>query len=168
MIRRSLLTAALVLVGSVAMAPKTMADTVDIPFSAQVGGSCTFGPVTSGVLALMIGPSPTPGSPSSSNILAASSPNGGSMGKVSVTCNQPANLRVSQPVQTGGPTFTPVMSNAFVSSPSGFTDSFAGSAPITLNPDGTPTPLEIDMMVEKDSPLESGTYNYKVTLTLTP
>lgn len=163
MIRRSLLTAALVLAGSVAMAPKTMAESIDVPFSATVGGACTFGPVTPGVLALGDGPVPN-----STDILSANSPNGGIMGKVSVTCNQPARLTVSEPVQTAGPTFTPMASGAVVIAPNGDTNSFPGSAPLDLNGNGILTPLEVDMFVDKGSPLESGTYNYKVTLTVTP
>ncbi|MDJ0677542.1 MAG: hypothetical protein QNJ36_19535 [Calothrix sp. MO_167.B42] len=159
MIRRSLLTAALVLVGSVAMAPKTMAESIDVPFSGIVGGGCTFGPVTSGVLIVADGASST------STAITSISPGVG--GQVSVTCNQPARLTVSQPVQTAGPTLNPVISNGFVNSPTGGTDSSGGN-PMALNADGNPTPLEVGMFVENDSPLQAGIYNYNVTLTIVP
>ena len=42
MIRHSLLTIALIIVGSAALAPETMAQTADVPFTANVGGVCNF------------------------------------------------------------------------------------------------------------------------------
>ncbi|MDM9381422.1 hypothetical protein QUB80_11990 [Chlorogloeopsis sp. ULAP01] len=157
MIRRSLLTAALILVGSVALAPKTMAQTVDVPFTGTVGGACNFDQVTPGSLGM--------NQPSNPTALAGGF-TGGAFGQVSVTCNAPSQLTVSQPVQTGGPTFTPMFADAFVNSSSGSTFANGGS-PMML-PVGSPTMLNVDMYVDKGSPLTPGTYDYKVTLTVTP
>lgn len=157
MIRRSLLTAALIFVGSVAVAPKTMAQTVDVPFTGNVGGACTFGQITPGTLGV--------NQPTNPTSLAGGFP-GGAFGQVSVTCNAPANLMVAMPVQTGGPTFTPIFSDAFVNSPLGSRNANGGS--LSLPPNGGSTPLTVDMIVDKGSPLVPGTYNYKVTLTITP
>jgi hypothetical protein len=157
MIRRSLLTAALILVGSVALAPKTMAQTVDIPFTGTVGGACNFDQVTPGSLGM--------NQPSNPTGLAGGFP-GGAFGKVSVTCNAPSQLTVSKPMQTGGPTFTPMFSDAFVNSSVGSTNT-TGTSPLML-PVGSPTMLDVDMFVDKGSPLTPGTYDYKVTLTVTP
>ncbi|MFQ4143375.1 hypothetical protein [Chlorogloeopsis sp. ULAP02] len=157
MIRRSLLTAVLILVGSVALAPKTMAQTVDVPFTGTVTGACNFGQVTPGSLGVNQPSNPT---------TLASNYSEGVFGQVSVTCNAPSQLTVSQPVQTGGPNFTPIFSDAMVNSLFGSTNATDGS-PLMLPP-GSPMMLNVDMIADKGSPLTPGTYDYKVTLTVTP
>ncbi|AFZ22724.1 hypothetical protein Cylst_0367 [Cylindrospermum stagnale PCC 7417] len=162
MIRHSLFTAALILAASAAAAPKTMAQTVDIPFAGTVGGGCTFDTPIAGILAVQ-GPVGTPTSLRGDSFI-----NGGSRGKVNVVCSQPASLTVSLPVQTGGPTFTPIFSDASVESPAGVTSSFPGSSPIPLPSNATGTPLEVKMFVDKGSTLQAGNYQYNVTLTIVP
>jgi hypothetical protein len=157
MIRRSLLTAALICVSSVALAPKTMAQTVDVPFTGTVGGACTFSQVTPGSLGVNQQTNPT---------ALAGGFSGGAFGKVSVMCNAPSLLTVSKPVQTGGPIFTPMFSDAMVNSQFGSTYANGGSA-LSLQT-GSPMMLDVDMIADKGSTLTPGTYNYKVTLTITP
>lgn len=163
MIRRALLTSIFLVLGTLTIAPKTMAQTADIPFTGNVAGACNFGEITPGTLMPNVPTNPTRLSAGSS--FGSSSPNA-IPGKVFISCNQSANLVVSKPVQTGGPTFTPIVSDARVSGPSGTTS--ATGTPLRLI-SGTPsTPLSVEMMADKGSPLVPGTYNYKVTLTVTP
>jgi hypothetical protein len=158
MIRRSLLTAALICVSSVALAPKTMAQTVDVPFTGTIGGACTFGQVTPGSLGVNQVTNPT--------ALAGGFP-GGAFGKVSVSCNTSANVVTSSPMQTGGPALTP-MNTPFSAVRLGSSGSWATNGSPLMLPSGSSIPLEVDMYIDKGSTLTPGTYNYKVTLTITP
>jgi hypothetical protein len=157
MIRRSLLTAALIIVGSAAVAPKTMAQTADVPFTGTVGGVCNFDQITPGKLGLNQPVNPT---------ALAGGFSGGVFGKVIVSCNQGGRVSISKPQQTGGPGFTPVFSNGMINSPLGSTSSQGGS-PMSL-PSGNGLPLDIDMFVDKGSPLAPGNYSYVTTLTIVP
>ncbi|MCC5622513.1 hypothetical protein [Nostoc sp. CHAB 5715] len=157
MIRRSLLTAALIIVGSTALAPKTMAQTADVPFTANVGGVCNFDQIIPGRLGL--------NQPTNATALAAGFP-GGSFGRVVVSCNQGARVSISQPQQTGGSGFTPIFSVGEIYSPFGGTNSQAGGF-LGLPPGGG-LPLDINMVVDKGSPLVPGNYSYVTTLTIVP
>ncbi|MBD2293470.1 hypothetical protein H6G06_08205 [Anabaena sphaerica FACHB-251] len=159
MIYGYLLAAALIqFVCSVVITLKTMAQSIDVPFSGTVGGSCTLGLVTPGVLTL------------SGELLAPSAFKTLDLGEVYANCNQPASLIVSQPIQTVGLAFTPVKSWAGVysSALNTTTNSDLGSSPLALPSDGTNTLLMVDMYVDKGSPLEEGTYGYKVSITIIP
>lgn len=158
MIRRSLLTAALIFVGSVALAPKTMAQTVDVPFTGNVGGACSFGQVIPGSLGVNQPTNPT---------ALAGGFSGGAFGKVSVSCNTPARVMVSKPQQTGGPGLFPMFSDAMINSSFGSTNA-SGAPPMPLPTGGPSVPLDVDMYVDNGSPLAPGTYDYKVTLTIVP
>lgn len=171
MIRSTLLASALVIIGTVAAAPQTMAQTapnstmpqsIDVPFSGQITGLCNVGEITPGTLA--------PNTPQNPTRLSAGSTFGpaGTSGRVSVTCNSPASVAISRPVQTGGPAFTAMMSDATVRLPGGPITGAMGGSPLRLSPSSSPMPLEVGMIVDKGSPLAPGTYNYKVTLTITP
>ncbi|RCJ28299.1 hypothetical protein A6S26_12265 [Nostoc sp. ATCC 43529] len=157
MIRRSLLTAALIIVGSAALAPKTMAQTADVPFTGSVAGVCNFDQITPGKLGLNQVTNPT--------ALAGGFP-GGAFGKVFVSCNQGARVSISKPQQTGGPSFTPSYSVGIINSPFGSTDSQIGNS--VLLPSGSGLPLDIDMIVDKGSTLVPGNYSYITTLTIVP
>jgi len=157
MINRTLLTSLLIIAATMAVGESAFAQTADVPFTGNVNGACNFGTVTPGTMGTNTPTNPTE--------LAAGYP-GGVMGKVSVTCNQPARVAVSAPVQTGGPAFTPVKSEAYLKSPVGSTTNMGGT-PLSL-PTGNAIPLDIDARVVKDGPLVPGNYNYKVTLTITP
>jgi hypothetical protein len=172
MIRRTLLASALVIVGTVAAAPRTMAQTapnslmpqsLDVPFSGQVTGVCNVGEITPGLL--------MPNTATNPMILSAGStvsPVVGTPGKVLVTCNSPARIAISKPVQTGGPAFSAMKSDATVKAPSGAMTGAMSTLPLSLSPSPNPIPLEVGMFVDKGSPLSPGNYNYKVTLTITP
>jgi hypothetical protein len=157
MIHRTLLTSALIIVATMAVGESAFAQIADIPFTGNVKGACNFGSVTPGTMATNMPTNPTE--------LSAEYP-GGVRGQVYVTCNEPARVSVSAPVQTGGPVFTPLKSEAYIKSPVGSATSMGGS-PLSL-PTGNSIPLDINARVVKDSPLVPGTYNYKVTLTITP
>ncbi|MBD2676867.1 MULTISPECIES: hypothetical protein [Nostoc] len=157
MIRRSLLTAALIIVGSAALAPKTLAQTADVPFTGNVSGVCNFDQITPGKLGLNQVTNPT--------ALAGGFP-GGAFGKVFVSCNQGARVSISKPQQTGGPSFTPSYSVGIINSPFGSTDSQSSNS--VLLPSGSGLPLDIDMIVDKGSTLVPGNYSYVTTLTIVP
>ena len=140
------------------MVSKANAQSIDVPFSGTVGGNCTFSDVTPGKLVVNRGTNKT--------ALAAGFP-GGVMGKVSVTCNRSSFLRVSKPVQTSGPSFTPTRADGYVDSPVGSTTSSSSSG-LRISSIGRAIPLEVDMIVEKGSTLAPGTYGFKTTLTVTP
>ncbi|MBG1265283.1 hypothetical protein [Nostoc sp. WHI] len=156
MIRHSLLTAALIIVSSAALAPKTMAQTADVPFTGNVAGVCNFDQITPGRLGL--------NQPTNPTALAGGFP-GGAFGKVLVSCNQGARVSISQPQQTGGPGFTPVFSVGNINSPFGNTSSQGGFLSL---PPGGGLPLDIDMIVDKGTPLVPGNYSYVTTLTIVP
>ncbi|MCC5614464.1 hypothetical protein LC605_05095 [Nostoc sp. CHAB 5836] len=157
MIRRSLLTAALIIVGSAAVAPKTMAQTADVPFTANVGGFCNFDQIIPGKLGL--------NQPTNATALAGGYA-GGQFAKVFVSCNQGARVSISKPQQTDGPSFTPIFSAGHINSSFGSTSSQGGN-PVLLPP-GSGLPLDIDMIVDKGSPLLPGSYSYVTTLTIVP
>ncbi|GAX34882.1 hypothetical protein [Nodularia sp. NIES-3585] len=163
MIRRSLLTAALIVAGSVAVAPKAMAQSVDVPFTGSVGGVCNVGQVTPGVL---VADGPTPGNPTA---LFADSPMGGSRGKVAVSCNQQAEVSVSSPQQTGGPSFIPIWSNSSVESPYGWSNAdHNGAISSHQIPSGMGIELLVSMHVDKGVALVPGVYSYVTTVSITP
>ncbi|MBD2777030.1 hypothetical protein [Iningainema tapete] len=165
MIRR-LLSCALVIASTAAIAPKAFAQSVDINFSGTVQGKCNFGTPTGGVLAADGGFGNGQGASKISSLVP-----GGSPGQVIVSCNEPANLMISAPIQTGGPSGG--LSGAIVESPFGSTGtgfgSFSGPTGPLFLPSGA-TPLTVHMGVESasNSYLPPGNYAYKVTLTITP
>ncbi|GJD21099.1 hypothetical protein RIVM261_060550 [Rivularia sp. IAM M-261] len=172
MIRNTLLATTLLILGTLAIAPKTMAQTapqsmmpqtVDVPFSGQVTGICNVGEITPGTLV----PTGSTTGPIALSSGAPFSPNG-TPGKVVVTCNSPASIAVSRPVQTGGPAFSPMKSDATVRLPGGPIAGAMGGTPLRLSPSPNAIPLEVGMIVDKGSPLAPGNYNYKVTLTIAP
>jgi hypothetical protein len=170
MMRHSLLAAALILAGGAFMAEGAYAQSVDVNFSGTVQGRCNFGNVTNGILV-----TDGPGTPQGAYKLGSPFP-GGSAGQVTVTCNQPASLQVSAPIQTAGPTGNRV--GAAVSSPYGgvttgdpvfIPGAPGGPNPLFLNPGATP--LSVNLVVEPgfNNPyVQPGNYGYKVTLTVTP
>ncbi|MGD1910458.1 MAG: hypothetical protein ACFB2X_06290 [Rivularia sp. (in: cyanobacteria)] len=157
MIRRLLMTCAIVILGQAGMVSKANAQSIDVPFSGTVGGNCTFSDVTPGKLVVNRGTNAT---------TLAAGYTGGVMGKVSVTCNRSSSITVSKPVQTSGPSFTPIMADGYVDSPVGRTSST--SSPLRISSIGRAIPLEVDMKVDKGSTLAPGTYGFKTTLTVTP
>lgn len=182
MIRNTLLATTLLILGTVAVAPKTMAQTappqsmmpqtIDVPFSGQVTGVCNVGEITPGTLVAsgMSGSISNPIMLSAGSTSPTSSPSGsGTPGRVVLTCNSPASIMISRPVQTGGPAFTPVRSDASVRLPGSSTITSSMNTSSSRLPVGpNPIPLEVGMFVDKGTPLTPGTYNYRVTLTIAP
>jgi hypothetical protein len=179
MFRNTLFAASLLILGTVATAPKTMAQTapapnslmpqtVEVPFSGQVTGVCNVGQITPGSLMPSTAVNPT-GLMSDAPTTTTPNSASASAGKVVVTCNAPASIMVSKPMQVSGPAFNPMKSDAFVRMPGSPTLASAmNTAPARLPIIANPVPLEVGMMVDKGSPLTPGTYNYKVTLTIAP
>lgn len=125
---------------------------------AQSTQTCTFTQPTPGELIADSKALPTK--------LLSSSAAGGSPTQISITCNQSINLIVSDPIQIAGPAFTPVSSLATVETPSNGSTNSRGGSPLAL-PVGTTT-LNINLSVDKGSPLAPGNYRYGVKFTIIP
>ena len=155
MIRRSLLTAALIVAGSVIAAPKTMAQSVDVPFTGTVGGVCNINNVTGGTL--------VPNQEVNPTALYTQT-----TGNVNLSCNQTALVSITQPMQTGGPAFTPVYGYGYAYGYYGGSYTITDGTTVTHSiPSGT-TDLSVQAYLDKGSPLTPGNYSYVTTLTVTP
>ncbi|PAX51885.1 hypothetical protein [Brunnivagina elsteri] len=88
---------------------------------------------------------------------------GGSPIKMDVTCNKPAKLVVSAPIQVGGPEFKPVSTFTNVTTATGDSTK-SNEAPLAL-PAGT-TALSINLYVDKGSRLKVGNYQYTFKFTV--
>ncbi|GJD21098.1 hypothetical protein RIVM261_060540 [Rivularia sp. IAM M-261] len=86
--------------------------------------------------------------------------------QITVTCNQPVKITVSQPIQTSGPIFNPISALATVQTPTGYTSSSSGASKLSL-PAGMSN-LVINLFIDKGSPLEVGNYKYGVKFTILP
>ena len=162
MIRRLIVTSVLAVLSAAAIAPKANAQSIDVPFTGTVGGACTFSGLTPGKLATE--------APGDLNGL-YSYTNGGTDGKVSISCNRASSLKVSKPVQTQGPQFTPTTYLAEARAPSGkytYISQNGSGAPLTIATSTNPIPLRIRMKFYSRSSLTPGTYGFKTTLTVTP
>ena len=152
MIRKSLLAITLAAAGTSGIAIQATAQSVDVPFTGVVQGTCSFSNLVPGVMVS-----------AGSNVLDTRAP-GGSSGAVTVICNQSADLLVSNAVQTAGPSFTvgKVMPEA-TSSSGGFAN---GGQPLFL-PSGQ-TQVSVDMWVDSPETIPAGNYGYNVSLTIVP
>lgn len=162
MIRRLLMTCALVVMGAAAMAPKANAQSIDVPFTGTVGGACTFSALTPGKLGV---------NSSTRATSMHSSYSGGAEGKVNISCNRASSVKVSKPMQTAGPRFTPQSYFAQVLDPNGrttYVTQSSSNAPLSITTSSNPIPLRVRMSVSKGSTLAPGTYGFKTTLTVTP
>ncbi len=165
--RRSLLTAGLIILGTVAIAPKTMAQTVDVPFTGAINYTCSFGTPTPGTLVGSSSQSTTSTMMASGGFGGSSNYIGGVVGKVSVNCNSSARLSVSAPVQTGGPTSTPISGSVAAVRANSTTITTSGNSPLLLSTGFNS--LDVDAAIDnKGVPLLPGVYSYKVTLTVVP
>ena len=153
MMFRSLVASALVLVGGALFAPKVLAESVSVPFTGVVPGTCVFKAVTGGQvgddgIALV-----TPGFGAA-----------GASGQVEIDCTGPGSLTVGYPIQTGGPNL------------SGQRDAQVLVGGIPVNPLNSPSPLPpgmgiypVDMRADNNGgPIEPGAYSFEVNLTITP
>jgi hypothetical protein len=164
-----LLASTLILGNAVVLsAPSTYAQTTDIPFSGTVEATgCTFGTPTAGRL--------IPDLPVNPTALVGHDQTSGASGSVTVFCVGFANITMSAPVQVSGPSFSPTSCTTFLryspslafsqSTPVLDYGSCGGTSPSTSNAGGT---YWVGMRVSNNSGIPSGTYNYKVTLTIVP
>lgn len=162
MIRRTLLTSALVVLGATAIAPKAMAQNISVPFTGNVRTVCSFSSLVAGGLA---------GNSGSNSVALGSNYSGGREGKFNVTCNAPSNLNVSAPVQISGPeriTARSWNSQVFDSRNQYALLTNTGTRrTLAINP-GANQPMRVRMYVNKGTTIRPGTYSYRVTATVTP
>ena len=156
MIRNSLFAVTLAVAGATGFATQATAQSIDVPFTGVVQGTCSFNNLVPGVM--------VSGSQGPTNSQLDTRGPGGSSGAVAVICNQPANLIIGNAVQTAGPSF-----------PVGFVDvdvqsSDGGSAPggqSLFLPPGQ-TQLSVDMWIDSPETIPAGNYGYNVSLTVVP
>ncbi|MGD1910453.1 MAG: hypothetical protein ACFB2X_06265 [Rivularia sp. (in: cyanobacteria)] len=157
MIRRLIVTSVLAVLSATAIAPKANAQSIDVPFTGTVGGACSFSKPVPGTL--------KPYSQRSTNSSSPRALIGNVQGKVTVNCNSSAKVRASAPVQTGGPKFTPKSSSASIKF-AGTNHSYGTNTNMPLKTGESN--IEVFPYIDKGTPLEPGTYSYRVTLTITP
>jgi hypothetical protein len=156
-----------VLAGSTLFTNKAFAQTVDVPFSGNIATACSFSTPIAGVLAR---------STTDPNII-NSFENGGINGSVDVTCNSPAQLQVTGIAATNTPAPDPAgtILDSSATTDGGITftsynSSTGSSAPIGLNT-GPAQIVVVDLFVNRGiagGTFPAGTYEYEVTLTVTP
>ena len=180
MIGRLVVTSGLVVAGVVAFSPNVLAQSVDVPFEANVGPECSFAtPIPGKLVYSQGGPTFPPGD------LTSDAP-GGISGTVEVSCNTPADLEITDarfvsftPADPNAP--PPISpfpsqqlearaivpgnfgSEAYYSGPSEGGGSPGGS--LLLDPINQT--VEVDLAVDSGVPL-AGIYQYTVTLTIVP
>jgi hypothetical protein len=165
MIRRSLLTSALALVGGAVVVPKALAQSVNVPFNGTVPGACTFNTPTPGVLAVNDTFKPT-------MLLGGTSLGGtiakGSSGFVQVVCNTAANVTINEPVQTSGFKFNIKrnFASAVLTGANGDVINTTGTSTLPIK--AGITNFQVRMETESDSVIPPGEYQFYVTLTITP
>jgi hypothetical protein len=86
--------------------------------------------------------------------------------QMTVSCIQPVKISVSQPIQTAGPEFNPVLAVATLQTSSGNTTNSNNSSFATL-PEGR-TDLVINLSIDKGNVLQPGNYKYSVKFTIFP
>lgn len=161
MIRRFLLASALLVTGTVAVAPSAFAETQDITASGTISKTCVFGTPTAGSLGVA--------GPNSTTLSTAN----GSVGGVNVTCNHPAKLSISAPSQSGSDTvaLTSATNTSTVTASSTSLSSTTinnGDTPIALTT-GEQTGVSVGMTINNGTTIiPASTYNYTVTLTVSP
>ncbi len=156
MIRNSLFAVTLAVAGATGLATQATAQSIDVPFTGVVQGTCSFNNLVPGVM-VSDGPAPFSGR------LDTRAP-GGSSGAVTVICNQPADLIVGNAVQTAGPSFPTGQINVDAQSSNG--SSAPGGQSLFLDPGQNQ--VSVDLFVESAAPLPAGNYGYNVSLTVVP
>ena len=154
---RLLLSSAFILAGSALMAPQTLAQTVDVPFSGTVPGACSFGVPVAGTLQL-----DNAGNNAGKRLFTQNP------GQVAITCSQPVNISVSPPTSSNAISPASQSSNVVVGSGAN-SGATAGtpSTPLALTNAGTDN-LEVRMTHVDNNILAAGTYDLQVTLTVVP
>lgn len=171
MIRRFLLASALLVTGTVAVAPSAFAGTIGenadqtVGFEGNVAKVCVFGSATGATLNVNGNNSKT----------LTTSEDVSAQGKTNVTCNYGATLKVAAPIPVTGDATAPALSGAELTSyanPSSATLTSStinnGDGGINLKT-GELTDIYVGMTVNNhDTVIPAGKYNYNVTLTVTP
>lgn len=159
---RYAVVSALAVASNLAVVPTALAQTTSVPFNGTVPAQVTFSNVATGTSQTTV----APGSPASPSILESAT-----SATVTVKSNAPAIMTVSSPYLLSGPTPDPagtkhVTSLSFGSTSA--TNATSGQADIAVAIPAGITEVEIEMFVERPVPYPAGTYNYGVTMTVTP
>jgi hypothetical protein len=184
----SKISAGLLVLGAIGLASQAHAQTVDMPFDGNIPGSCTFGTITPGVLARLIGPGPNYAVMATApGVTPGGGPPVGTASSVTVTCTTPSVLTIAAPTGSGPVGFTPAVRQALVQSANGgplasanVGGTFEPGGPWnTTNPTmpllpGAPQLLNVSMVAGNGplappvpGPLPTGNYSYTVNLSIT-
>jgi len=182
MIFRFFLASGLVLTSAVAFSPKAFAQSVDVPFEANIGPQCSFAAPVPGRLVYR-------GEPGGPGSITSDAP-GGVSGQVDVSCNVPASIQITDArfisftptnPDPGRPPLPPegfgnnLEARATVpgaetlyEGPAEGGDAPSPSMPIFPGPQQPPLrqTVKVDLSIG-DTP-EAGIYQYAVTLTIAP
>ncbi|NEP56397.1 MAG: hypothetical protein F6K31_05155 [Symploca sp. SIO2G7] len=142
-----------------ALSPTALAQNVDIKFNGNVPIQTTFSNVVPGTAETTT----VSTSGGSSHIIESVTST-----SVSVESNTPGTMTISPPRLLSGPTPDPDGTRHVTFLSFGTQNVIADAAEVTVNIPSGITDLEIDMRVERPTPFVAGTYDYGVTLTLTP
>jgi len=153
------ITSALLLASAIAWSPTALAQNVDVKFHGNVPIQTNFSNVVPGTAET----TKVSTSGGSSHIIESVSST-----TVSVDSNSSSTMTVSPPRLLSGPTPDPDGTRHVTFLSFGTQNVIADSAEVTVSIPPGITDLEIDMRVERPTSFVAGTYNYGVTLTLTP
>jgi hypothetical protein len=150
---------ALMLASAMAFSLPALAQNVDVPFSGNVPVQATFSNIVTGTAETQA----VAGSAGTPNIIESVS-----SATVTVQSNTPATMTVSPPRLLSGPTPDPDGTNRVAFLSFGSTNVTVDTADVPVSIPAGVTDLEIRMRVERPEAFTVGTYNYAVTLTVTP
>ncbi len=141
-----------------ATSSELLAQTVDIPFSANVASQVTFDLVEPGVASppTVVTSDGLQGSFQSTN-----------PARISVQANEGGTIIISEPFLTSGPTPDPPGTERVGILRFGATEVRSNLGGTAVLPPGD-TELEVELYVERPDPFPAGTYNYVVNVTITP
>ncbi|MBE9124620.1 MULTISPECIES: hypothetical protein [unclassified Coleofasciculus] len=156
---RDAVVSALTLASAMAVNSTALAQNVDIPFTANVPIQVNFGNVVSG-----IAETTTVGSSTQlPNVIESVTP-----ATVTVQSNTPATLTISPPRLISGSTPDPDETKHITFFSFGSQNVTVDTTDVTVNLPAGISDLELDMRVERPVPFPAGSYDYAVTLTVTP
>ncbi|NET60456.1 MAG: hypothetical protein F6K47_31255 [Symploca sp. SIO2E6] len=152
-------TSAWILASTIALSPTALAQNVDINFSGNVPIQTNFTNVVPGTAeTATVGTSGN-----SSYIIESVTPT-----NVSIESNSPGTMTVSPPRLLSGPTPDPDGTRHVTFLNFGTQNVIADATNEIVNIPAGITDLEIKIRVERPTPFVAGTYDYGVTITLTP
>lgn len=162
------LFASTIILGSVVVLSEigVYGQSIDLPFSGTINRNCTFSEsIDPGELRLI-----------TSDTIGSRGPGLSFTGAgFSVNCSGPTNVTITAPIQTAGPTLSPIncssaltpLNNNINTDPILTFDSCNGSSP-TVNIGSESFAGFVDISVRNNSSIPSRTYAYRVTLSITP